>query len=326
MSSNYYSQTPNFVSAFSEDVDPRTRLFSFQHSLGQLIGNNAMGPEFNFSISYSATTNVDYFDLGIGIQLALTIYDASSAQLSLASGESYKVNTSTNPPFVEQNKMRTFDFIQTTVADGSTGYRVTEHDGSITDLSEYDEGQFVPIRMYTSLGYSLNFDWVSTSRGWVLGSIRDDSNVTLLTLDHDYGTLTFYPGSTEEYTLTLTKENGYLTNISHSGLPEGDWQYNYADIGMGNGLLTLVETRSITGLLKTVTYNNGLQDGLMLFPTASGQGALPAVTELVISPGFGQPDMVTTYTPVRLRAFLTTWDTTPHRVVAGILRLTTLLL
>ncbi len=303
MSSNYYSQTPNFVSASSEDVDPRTRLFSFQHSLGQLIGNNAMGPEFTFSISYSATTNVDYFDLGIGIQLALTIYDASSGQLSLASGESYKVNTSTNPPFVEQNKMRTFDFIQSTVADGSTGYRVTEHDGSVTDLSEYDEGLFVPIKMYTPLGYSLNFDWVFTSRGWVLGSISDDSNVTLLKFDHDYGTLTFYPGSTEEYTLTLTKANGYLTNISHSGLPEGDWQYNYTDIGMGNGLLTLYETKSITGLLKTVTYNNGLTDGLMLFPTESGQGALPAVTELVISPGFGQPDMVTTYTPDSTQGF-----------------------
>jgi len=303
MSANYYTQTPNFVSASSEDVDPRTRLFSFQHSLGQLIGNNAMGPEFTFSISYSATTDVDYFDLGIGITLSLTIFDVSNAQLSLASGESYKVNMSMNSPIIEQNKMRTFDFIQTTISDGSPGYRVTEHDGSVTDLSEFNEGQFVPIKMYTPLGYSLNFDWVSTSRGWVLGSISDDSDTTLLTFDHDYGTLTFYPGSTEEYTLTLTKENGYLTNISHSGLPEGDWQYNYTDIGMGNGLLTLFETQSITGLLKTVTYNNGLTDGLMLFPTESGQGALPAVTELVISPGFGQPDMVTTYTPDSTQGF-----------------------
>jgi len=306
MSANYYSQTPNFVSASSEDVDPRTRLFSFQHSLGQLIGNNAMGPEFTFSISYSATTDVDYFDLGIGITLPLTIFDASSAQLSLASGESYKVNMSVNPPIIEQNKMRTFDFIQTTVADGSIGYRVTEHDGSVTDLSEYDEGQFVPIKMYTPLGYSLNFNWVSISRGWVLDSISDDrdpSNPPLLKFDHDYGKLTFYPGSTEEYTLKLTKENGYLTNISHSGLPEGDWQYHYKDIGMGNGLLTLFETQSITGLLKTVTYNNGLMDGLMLFPTESGQDALPAVTELVISPGFGQPDMVTTYTPDSTQGF-----------------------
>lgn len=305
MSANYYFQTPNFVSASSEDVDPRTRLFSFQHSLGQLIGNNAMGPEFTFSISYSATSDTDYFDLGIGISPALTIYDDTTGQLSLSSGESYRVDATVNPPIVQQNKMRTFDFIRVSNPDGSYGFRVIEHDGSVTDLTEYDAGIYVPTRIYTSLGYSLIIDWKFTSWGWGIDSITDDSGVTLMTFDHDTGpTLTFYPGSSEEYSIIISKSNGYLSTISHSALPEGKWQYFYDDVGMGHGLLTLTKTQSITGLIKSVIYNNGSQDGLMLFPIQSGEGALPAVTELTVDPGFNQPAMITTYTPDTPQGFL----------------------
>lgn len=298
MSSNYYSQTPNFVSASSEDVDPRTRLFSFQHSLGQLIGNNAMGPELDFSISYSATSADDYFDLGIGISLALTIFDETNGQLSLSSGESYKVDATVNPPIVQQNKMRTFDLIRISNPDGSYGFRIIQNDGSVTDLTEYDAGIYVPTRMYTALGYSLIIDWEFSSWGWGIDNISDDSGVTLLKFDHDAGPrLTFYPDSDEEYSITLEKSNGYLSSVSHSGLPEGKWQYFYEDVGMGNGLLTLTQTKAITGLTKTVTYNNDTQNGLMLFPSQSGEGSLPAVTQLVVDPGFEQPQMITTYTP-----------------------------
>ncbi|MEK0166247.1 RHS repeat domain-containing protein [Pseudescherichia vulneris] len=299
MSANYYSQTPNFVSASSEDVDPRTRLFNFQHSFGQLIGNNAMGPELAFDISYSPTTATDYYDLGIGIAPALAIYDNTTGQLSLASGESYRVDATVNPPVVQQNKMRTFDFSRISNPDGSNGFRITEYDGSVTDLTEYDADIYVTTRIYTSMGYSLNVNWDFTSSwGWGIDSIVDDSGVTLLTFDHDAGpALTFYPGSSEEYTITLQKSNGYLSAVSHSGLPEGRWQYFYEDVGIGGGLLTLTKTQSITGLIKSVIYNNGTTDGLMQFPPQSGEAPLPAVTELTIDPGFDQPAMITTYTP-----------------------------
>ncbi|WP_222888943.1 hypothetical protein [Enterobacter sp. C2] len=304
MSANYYSQTPNFVSASSEDVDPRTRLFSFQHSLGQIIGNSAMGPELTFSISYSATSGTDYYDLGIGIAPALTLFDYTNGQLSLASGESYTVDASVNPPIVRQNKMRNFDFIRISNPDGSDGFRVIENDGSVTDLTEYDSGIYVTTRIYTALGYSLNINWDFTSWGWGIDSIVDDSGVTHLIFDHDAGpALTFYPGSSEEYTITLQKSNGYLSAISHSGLPEGQWQYFYDDVGMGDGLLTLTKTQAITGLIKSVIYNSGTTNGLMLFPDQSGEGSLPAVTELVIDPGFDQPQMITTYTPDTLQGF-----------------------
>lgn len=305
MSANYYSQTPNFVSASSEDVDPRTRLFSFQHSLGQLIGNNSMGPELTFGISYSATSATDYFNLGIGIALALTILDTVNGQLTLDSGESYKVDTTVNPPIIQQNKMRTFELIQVSNPDGSSIYRLTEHDGTVTDLTEYDAGIYVPTRMYTALGYSLIIDWEFTSWGWGIDNIKDDSGITLLKFDHNAGpTLIFYPGSEEEYSIYIGKSNGYLASISHSALPEGRWQYFYDDVGIGNGLLTLVQTKAITGLTKTVTYNNGTTNGLMLFPTESGEGALPAVTELIVDPGFNQPQMITTYTPDTPQGFL----------------------
>ncbi|WP_312269367.1 RHS repeat domain-containing protein [Pseudescherichia sp.] len=305
MSANYYSQTPNFVSASSEDVDPRTRLFSFQHSLGQLIGNNGMGPEFDFTIGYSPTSADDYYDLGIGVAPALTIFDANNGQLSLSSGETYKVDASGETPIVQQNKMRTFDFTRMTDENGNYGFRVTEHDGSVTDLSMYDDGIYVTTRIYTALGYSLTIDWeFFNSWGWGINTISDDSGVTLLSFTHDtQPVLTFYPNSSEEYSITLTKANDYLSTLSHSGLPEGAWHYNYEDVGMGNGLQTLTETVAITGLRKKVIYNNGSTDGLMLFPYQSGEGSLPAVTYLTIDPGFNQPLMETAYTPDSSQGF-----------------------
>lgn len=300
MSANYYSQTPNFISASSEDVDPRTRLFSFQHSLGQLIGNNAMGPELNFAISYSPTSSTDDFGLGIGISLPLTIVDTVNQQLSLASGESYKVDFTMNPPVIKQNKMQTFTLVQMVNDYGTTFYRLTEHDGSVTDLNTYEYGKYIPTRMYTALGYSINIKWKNTSKAYVIDNITDDSGVTLLKCNYDSSpVLTFYPGSSEEYSLTLHKTNSYLSAISHSGLNGGSWQYFYQDIGIGGDLQTLVKTQSITGLIKEVVYNNdnNITKGIMLFPTQSGQQPLPAVTRLTVSPGFGQPDMVTDYGP-----------------------------
>lgn len=300
MSANYYSQTPNFISASSEDVDPRTRLFSFQHSLGQLIGNNAMGPELNFAISYSPTSSTDDFGLGIGIFLPLTIVDTVNQQLSLASGESYKVDFTMNPPVIKQNKMQTFTLVQMVNDYGTTFYRLTEHDGSVTDLNTYEYGKYIPTRMYTALGYSINIKWKNTSTAYVIDNITDDSGVTLLKCNYDSSPiLTFYPGSSEEYSLTLHKTNSYLSAISHSGLNGGSWQYFYQDIGIGGDLQTLVKTQSITGLIKEVVYNNdnNITKGIMLFPTQSGQQPLPAVTRLTVSPGFGQPDMVTDYGP-----------------------------
>ena len=300
MSANYYSQTPNFISASSEDVDPRTRLFSFQHSLGQLIGNNAMGPELNFAISYSPTSSTDDFGLGIGISLPLTIVDTVNQQLSLASGESYKVDFTMNPPVIKQNKMQTFTLVQMVNDYGTTFYRLTEHDGSVTDLNTYEYGKYIPTRMYAALGYSINIKWKNTSTAYVIDNITDDSGVTLLKCNYDSSpVLTFYPGSSEEYSLTLHKTNSYLSAISHSGLNGGSWQYFYQDIGIGGDLQTLVKTQSITGLIKEVVYNNdnNITKGIMLFPTQSGQQPLPAVTRLTVSPGFGQPDMVTDYGP-----------------------------
>ena len=73
MTAQYYTQTPNFISAISDDVDPRTRLFGFQHSLGIVTGNNGMGPELDLALIYSPTTSDNSFHLGTGILIGIPI-------------------------------------------------------------------------------------------------------------------------------------------------------------------------------------------------------------------------------------------------------------
>ncbi|PLR31609.1 hypothetical protein CYR23_15870 [Chimaeribacter arupi] len=299
MSENYYTQTPNFVSSVSSDVDPRTRLFSFSLSLGTITGNNGMGPDFPVSINYSPTSSSNYWNMGIGTSLGLSMYNRQTGDLYLESGEMFKVNDSGSQPVILHQKIRTVVF--TRINDET--YRVIEQDGSLTELQDVaGDGLFRPVQRCSPLGYALTLHWAFDAIGFVLASVSDDSGDTLCTFEYDgYGetTVHFYPGCTEAYYVTLSTLNNYLTDIRHTGVTgmEEDyyWQLDYDDVGMGNGLLTLIRVTTPTGLIKEAIYNYGAATGIMRFPDEAGLPPLPAVTQLTISPGQGQPEMVTLY-------------------------------
>ncbi len=208
MSSQYYTQTPNFISATSEDVDPRTRLFGFQQNIGRVTGNNGMGPQFDFTMTYSATTSDDLYHLGIGVLVALSLYDKNSGSLSLNSGESFQINESGGTPEVQQKKINTF---QITKFD-DRNYRIFECSGEITDLQDVDgSGVCRPVKIYSPLGHTLSLTWSFTNYGMLLQSVTDDEDTTLCSLTYDGRTLTY-------------DEVGRLVNISGK---DGGSQYGY---------------------------------------------------------------------------------------------------
>ncbi|EGH2839134.1 RHS repeat protein [Salmonella enterica] len=305
MSSNYYTQTPNFISAASEDVDPRTRLFGFQHQLGKLTGNNGMGPTLDLTMTYSPTTSVDNFLLGTGVILALTNYDKNSFTLSLNSGEVYKTleNSGSDDDYFEIKQCKIKSFIAKKL--DQNNYSVTDHDGNTTYLQDLSAGICLPVKIYTPLGRSLTLNWDYNDYGQTyLQSVIDDSNVTLLSAEYDNNNqgliLHFLPESVdnyESYTLTTYTSNGYLTQITNSALAaETSWNFEYNDVGI-SGLLTLTKIQTPTGLTKEVIYNGGLTDCIMAFPDDAGQEPLPAVTTLTVTPGFNQAQMVITFSP-----------------------------
>ncbi|KFC07448.1 hypothetical protein GTGU_01832 [Trabulsiella guamensis ATCC 49490] len=295
MTQSYTTQTPNFISSGSSDVDPRTRLFSFDCTFSSVKANNGMGPEFGITVGYNPTSDSNYWALGKGMAFNLTLYSKKTGDLMLSSGESYKVNDSGSVPVILQQKIKTVNFVRV----DSNNYRVTERNGTVTFLRNiFGNGIFYPEKIATPLGRVMTLKWGNSNMGPVLNTIVDDDNVTYCNLTYVSGntTLEFYPGQQESFTITLAMLNGYLTTITHSELgSKTPWTLKYQDVGMGNGLQTLTEITTPTGLRKTATYNYGQKTGLMRFPQAAGLPSLPAVTQLKVSPGQGQPDMVTQY-------------------------------
>ncbi|KNC89082.1 RHS repeat protein [Trabulsiella odontotermitis] len=295
MTQSYTTQTPNFISSGSSDVDPRTRLFSFNCTFSSINVNNGMGPEFGITVGYNPATDKNYWALGKGMAYNLTLYAKSSGDLMLSSGESYKVNDSGSAPVIKQQKIQTVNFVRV----DSKHYRVTERNGTVSFLTDIlGNGIFYPEKIATPLGRMMTLKWGNSNMGLVLQSIVDDDGVTYCSMSYttDRTTLTFYPGQPESFTITLNMFNGYLNSIIHSELgSNAPWTFTYTDVGMGGGLLTLTAIKTPTGLTKTAVYNYNTKTGLMRFPQSAGLAPLPAVTQLTVSPGQGQPDMVTQY-------------------------------
>ncbi|WIE48611.1 RHS repeat protein [Pseudomonas sp. GM17] len=303
MNSSYYTQTPNFISATSNDVDPRTRLFGFQQSLGKVTGNNGMGPELDLMMTYSPTSSTDDFLLGIGVVFSFTTYDKNSSTLSLDTGEVFKVleNTGTADTYFEikQQKIKTF------VAQklDAKNYRVISRNGNVTDLRDIGGGSCRPIKIYSPLGNILTLDWGYDNFGRSYLARITDSTDTLYSAVYDnkykYLTITFWPETSESYSLVCYTGNGYLTQITSTALPtNASWRYFYKEVGV-SGLYTLFKTQTPTGLTKEAIYNNGLTDCIMAFPDEANLPPLPAVTSLTVNPGQGQSPIVTTYAPTK---------------------------
>jgi len=307
MKSSYYTQATNFISASSEDVDPRTRLFGFNHALTDIVGNNGMGPSLNLTMTYSATSSDNSWAMGIGMLLTMTWYDKNSHTLYLNSGESFKIDESSDgspSPYFDAKQCKITTFKAEKFDDGNNiWYRITDRDGSLTDLHDVGGQLFRPQTLWSPLGHRLNLSWSNDGGNPYLSKVTDDLGSILFSAVYSANNgapvMTLLPGTSEEQTISLYTGNGYLTSMQNAALLDttgkpADWQFEYKNVGI-SGLNTLYKITMPTGLVKEVIYNDDSTIGLMLFPDEAGLPPLPAVTKLTVSPGQGQPDIVTTW-------------------------------
>lgn len=315
MSLNYYTQTPNFISASSDDIDPRTRLFSFNHSLTTLVGNYDMGPSLDLTLTYSPTTTDNIWGMGTGMMFTLTWYDKNARTLYLNSGETYRIDESTDGSGTVyfnalQCKIKSFNAEKIDNGTGEIWYRITDRDGNITELYEQDTGYFLPVTLWSPLGRSMTLSWTrDPGTGHLyLSQVTDETTDeatqrprVLFSAVYSSGlVMTLLPGTDSEQTFTLNTSGGYLKSMTNSALTDSaappvqvPWTFTYcsdADIG-SSGLRPLVSITMPTGLVKSVVYDMEA----MAFPDDPNAPPyrLPAVTSLTISPGMGSPDIVT---------------------------------
>ncbi len=262
-----------------------------------------MGPELDLMMTYSPTSSTDDFLLGIGVIFSFTTYDKNSSTLSLDTGEVFKVheNTGASDTYFEIKQQK----IKTIVAQklDAKNYRVISRNGNITDLRDIGGGSCRPVKIYSPLGNILTLDWGYDNFGRsYLAKVADDTDTLCSAVyDNKYKrlTITFWPETSESYSLVCYTGNGYLAQITSTALPvNASWRYFYKEVGV-SGLYTLFKTQTPTGLVKEAVYNNGLTDCIMAFPDEANLPPLPAVTSLTIDPGQGQSPIVTTYAPTK---------------------------
>lgn len=295
MQKNFTSQSSNFTSALSTDVDPRTGQFMVNFPLVNFIGNNQLGPELSLNLSYSPL-NGKNTGFGTGFSCGITRFNNKSNLLELSNGEKYKVIPGSD--WVINKKLNNFIFTYTNKNDDTDGYTVIWKEGKQEILTLVGEDEFVVSRVVSPLGKTMNLTWDWSGQHPLLTLIEDE---TTLLCRCTYGIvpeMTVWPDTQDEYSIIFDLLNDeQLESVTRRGGIGDDnlrWRFEY-DINEGGGSsLLLTSVTYPTGMIDRVFYSQ--QEGLR-FPDISGvSGRLPAVLSHTRTPGGGQPETVTYYT------------------------------
>ena len=295
--SQYYTQTPNFVSATQGEVDPRTGLFSLSMPIANLIGNNNLGPALPLTLSYGPLSTTDLYGFGIGCSLGLSSFDVHNNLLTLSTGEQYPTQGYGSSVKILQKRLDSFTFSclsPETSPGGKNTYQITYKSGQIELLQLVGDNIYLPLYIYTPAGHGLKLTWKCVQGQLLLQNINDDQG-PLCTLAYSASVkITVWPGTLEEYEIQFEFLDGQISkliNLAESKQPL-EWDFSFQPVRVGSTSYTLLtKVRAPTGYLQDISYNNQLD-----FPMqAGGLQALPAVSQYVQTPGFGQPKLITQY-------------------------------
>ncbi|MDE9463465.1 RHS repeat-associated core domain-containing protein [Xenorhabdus bovienii] len=294
-STSFFTQAGNFGSALSGSVDPRTGMYNLSIALGTLNGNNLQGLSFPVTLSYSPLSQGNSSGLGNGISLGLSAYDTYSGQLSLSTGEQYRVHEQSGKMTVQQKKLDSFRFEKNT--DGKNNYKVTHRNGNIEYLRGDKSANTLklPSQIVSAAGHTLQVGADSRAR---LTDVSDETN-TLLTVSYDSNgsTLVFYPDNkAETYTVRLKTSNDTLQAIVRKadGEPDMTWTLGYSEMKTYGQWLTSLTSPS--GMSETVTYRDDGNTHHFPVSAPAELKPLPYVTSYVKEPGNKQPKIISKYT------------------------------
>lgn len=266
MSSEFISQSSNFLSALSGEVDPRTGMYGYNVSIAHLSGNAGLGPTLPVVLSYSPLGVVNT-GFGIGVSLSTTRYDTTTRTLQLSTGESYKVKETASSLQVIHAKPINF---KTEVRDD--GYYIFYKNGTTERLTAADKPGKVKVTesIRTPTGHTLSLAWENFGGGKRLNEVCDETRRLLTVAYSDTGgriTFNVWPDTVEAYSVQLALKNDYLSSVTNTSISSPlVWSLEYT-----NSLLTKVTAP--TGLTDRVTYS---QQGHR-FPVGGPSGTLPYV-------------------------------------------------
>ncbi|THD57002.1 type IV secretion protein Rhs [Enterobacteriaceae bacterium ML5] len=295
MSSSFYTGASNFLSAIQGGVDPRTGLFNVNLALANLRSGDLAGPGLALALRYSPLSNRND-GFGRGFALNLSHYDRQKRKLYLSSGESYSISSSETT--VLQQKLKSFIFKKTD--DPGATYQIIHKSGLTEILTMLDSGAYTT-RIKDALGRWLGLSWELNGTKHRLSGvyeIKGGKNSPLCSVSYSDNperavTFSVLPGDPEAgYDMVFCIRDGELRSVtSHADTPALVWSFTYGDPDP-KWPRYLTGMVSPTGMKQEVLYAY-VGSRSARFPDGIGLPSLPRVFGHTLSPGGGQPDVLT---------------------------------
>lgn len=278
-----YSNAFNFSSFLQGGVDPRTGVYNFSLSLGEIRTEGSNGPSFSLLLQFSPLDKSNN-GFGTGWSIALPRYDALRKVMTLSSGEHYKATELQGSLQFCEQPLQTVKVTRPT----ATRYRVADKTGRGETLEVFGLSDIaVPVEITAANGASLFLDYANFNEQPMLSGVRDATRSLLTIAGSDTQILlTQYPDTEDELTIILALENDRVTTVH---LPTGDkWTLEYQIIGE---MSCLSQVDSPMGAREIITYTEIGHS----FPPLAPMESMPCVSSHTVYPQQNQPALVTEY-------------------------------
>ncbi|MCK7167212.1 RHS repeat domain-containing protein [Enterobacter cloacae] len=302
----FHSNAHNYLSFLSTGADPRTG--SFRTALALPLGpsGDLGGPEFSLSVAFNPLLTQDQ-GFGYGWSPALTRWDEDNKHLMLASGESYYGEWSD-----DDDDLIVFPDMKLPVLglrEGNDGWLLLYRDGR-SELLDREGFYHVTRTLFSQEGRAVHFVWDTINNVPALQYIHEttpEGERVLLRVDYftTGTTFTLQPEAPDAVRLTLARESGSVSDeVRHLLLEiqtaDGNWQeearWTLAYHLSHDGLLLTNSVTLPTGGTETVIYHDREEDDQALrLPDGAPFRVMPAVVEVVRTPGHGQPAQTLRY-------------------------------
>lgn len=297
ITSTVHSNATNFMSFVQNGVDPRTGQYTLGIELPALTGNDLIGPDLPLRLAFNPLNDQDS-GFGGGWTLALSQYTPASQMLHLHTGESFKVTGSGEQPTIREKKLDTFHLHYSNDSEQGERYRIVHKTGMVEVLTARGVGVervFLPEWVHAASGHWIKLGYTDYQGKPCLQSIVDGNGRHLLQITYSLGGVTFdlHPGTGPDgtafarYELELVDRE--VTRITLPSEDRANWRLAYDIV---NDLRCLVNVQTPTGAVEQIIYD---PDGHSWPTNDTTRSKLPRVKEHLVMPGFGQPQMKTTY-------------------------------
>lgn len=276
-----HTNAQNFPSFAGGGVDPRTGLYTFSLELSEILSGYLQGPKLLLALTYNPLAG-DNWGLGEGWSFNLSHLSLEgNPVLALASGERYRVSSDLGEPNIRERKLSHFRLLR----DSASTARLVHTSGLIEHLARPGATRYLmPVKLENANGRYLSLSYDEDAQRPRLASVQDEQGVVHLRVEKTGDTTLRLHTHTGEFVVSLA--SGRVEQITLPPDIGGAWSFSY---NLLNNYASLSQIAHSQGAMEYIEY-----DSTHAFP-GNRFLPMPRVTRHELSPGAGQPSLVSRY-------------------------------